>query len=1070
VSRLFQGAGGGGSSGGSSSATNTPDSLRSQDTFETIIALGEGPWEGLQNNANSFYIGDTQLVASDGTPNFLNFTLNFFEGDDSPNYVITPALGGSSDSTSVGTALLYLDPCTRTTNGSTSDFDYIDLRLDIEALYLENSNGTFANTLTLRVLLKPTNCNNWVDFTQLAGMVAQFQYGSAQSATPRANGHGNLLSSVALQSRWDAAASALAISNFSIGGKTTSTYVRQMRFPILALDTSWDIQVTKLSVNSDGATIFTDTTWESFQQVQAGTYTFPDTVCVQLYGQASSQFSSMPDFSGIYKMAIVKVPTNYDPVARTYTGVWDGTFKMAWTDNPAWCTYDLVTNTRYGLSRYTPITMDKWSVYEAGQWCDGPLADGSARYTFNTIISDARSVQEQIKYMAGSFNAVFYTDQNGTAYLAVDKDEQAVALFTRENIIDDFNYSFTDIASQYNDITVTFINPDLDWNEDQRLISNDTLIAQNGRIHYDFIAVGCTDAAEAIRRATYKMITATTETMLVSFRTNRQAQGLKPFDVILIGDDDLGYGVTGRVSSFLGTTIYLRDPIYLEAGGQYGIQFNMPSGIVDMPLIATMTGYNYTLTSQYPLPPFTPEFAVFTVYEIGGTMGVSKPFRVLKITESDGSPDNFQIDCMEINRNKWYEADTLITLPTINYSTMQSPTFVPGATSVALSETFDWRSKTFYLIVEPVLDPTLYKYYSGDFQVWYRPTGMPGNGGYSQLALTNGNQVANVPPGVFDFKVLPISFLGNMAALTSVRTDTFTVLNPKDPPSDVTDFVASVTPQGINLTWRPVPDIDTNLYQLWYGPIFATATALATLSSTTYSTGIAPAGGITFWIQAVDYLGNTSVNAVSVVSAIPVPAQPTLSSQFVGANVVITWGNCQTGLTIDHYLVSVNGTLLGSTKSTVFSQAVISALDPSGTGNLAFSVTAVDVGGNAGTPGIENVSLDAPPPTTVSVLVNGNTIQLNWGTPSWKLPIVSYTIYKGPNFVGSTLIGSKTGTFTSFFEASVGNLTYWVVVVDSAGNSSLPASVSIFDGQAVAASSGRNTWGLLRDALGAAGL
>ncbi|KQS84347.1 hypothetical protein [Rhizobium sp. Leaf383] len=444
--------------------------------------------------------------------------------------------------------------------------------------------------------------------------------------------------------------------------KTTQTFPKEFRVPVPRINEPYMFRVVKTSPINTTEKMF-DITWESFQEVTAKAYKFPATATTQLVARASDQFSSIPDLGGIYRGRIVRVPSNYDPVTRLYSGVWDQTWKLAYTNNPAFVGYDLVMNDRYGMNAYYPIVLSKMDVYEAGQWCDVRTASGAPRFTYNGLISDPRGGREALNYIFGIFAGRFFDDGNGSGVIKIDKDGGAAVIFTPENVVEGlFTYSFTEISTRHNDITVAFTNPDLQWQEDRRPVRDNDHIAQYGRIPHNFIAVGCTNAEEAIRRARYHLITGIKETMMVNFKTNRMGLYLSPYDVILLSDPDMEFGLSGRVKSVTSPRkIQLREPLFFEPGFSYKISFQLISPATDdfviesRNLVSSTSGALTELTVTADLPEL-PEDAVFTVEQ---TNGDSAPiaFRVMSITEVDGDPDNVDIQAMMMYRAKWLFID-----------------------------------------------------------------------------------------------------------------------------------------------------------------------------------------------------------------------------------------------------------------------------------------------------------------------------------------------------------------------------------------------------------------------------
>ena len=807
---------------------STPDNLRSKDTVEVILGIAEGPIFGLSNGAKSFYVGDTQLQNENGDFNFKTFQLRVYPGEEDADPVST-ILGGSSSNRVVNLELAYGIPVTRQTE--TGQIDFIDVRLVIQRLLRSDQTGTYTHSVQFSIEYKP-----------LSGSIWTKAYGS----------------------------------DISISGKTTSAYVKEIKVAVPRIDEPYEIRITKLSPENT-LELFSDIQWESFQETIAESKAYNNTAIVQLSGEASDQFSSIPSWSGIYKGLLVRIPSNYDPITRTYTGMWDGTFNIGWTNNPAWCTYDFIMNDRYGIKSYYPdINLDKYDVYDAAQWCDELVPDGRGgmhpRFTFNAYITEARSGKELARYMAGSFNATFFDDLNGTAYLRVDKDDDACHIFTQENIIGgEFEYSYTDITSRYNDITVTFKNPELGWSEDRRRVADEVLMGKNGRVPLDFIAVGCTNDRQALRAAHYRMIVANTETCMVSFVTNRLGQFVNPFDVMLICDPDMGYGISGRIKELQnsGHTVLLRTPIYLEAGVPYDIQFVLSDGSTfRTSLLDTTSGYNTTLNLSAPLDEdLVPAKTVFTL-EHPTLIGLPRPFRVTKVEEVDGSPDQYLIEGININRNKWYDTDNLTDSGVVDYSVLPDPFDPPGPASVGFEEHYIKKLKQFQLIVSPFFNRGAYKYYANDhsFEVWSRLSGT--NEVFVKRDLNFGDTIISHPPGLHDFKILGRSYLGATSRLDSSPIYTFNVTNPKEPPAGL-DWI-KVNQREIYWGYSDPPD-DFAGYEVRYHnqenrTTFDDALKphVGLLSVTSFYTNLIPPSARVIMVKAVDDFGVYSTDAAII--------------------------------------------------------------------------------------------------------------------------------------------------------------------------------------------------------------
>lgn len=482
---------------------------------------------------------------------------------------------------------------------------------------------------------------------------------------------------------------------WSINEKTTSTTAKDLRIFVEAVNEPYQLRLTKLSPDSTDEA-FTDVSWESIQEIVRGPIAFDSISTVRVLANASEQLTGVPNISGVYEGRIVKVPTNYDPVARTYTGVWDGTYKLAYTNNTAWVLQDYIENDDYGLSSIYPHTVNKWKFYEFGQWCDEPVARPGGgfrpRWTFNDYIVDQRDGLELAQYIAGSAGARVIDDGNGFVDLIIDRDDDpAVMLFTPENVSPEgFEYTYTDRFARANEVIVEFVSEQLNWGNDKRRIVDQGDIDTYGRITDNFIAVGCTDADEAMARGRRRLINGLTETEMVSFKTNRQGLYLNLWNTILVADPKMGRALTGRIRSQpSSTSVELRDPITLEPGFTYTIDFH---GVE-----ATVTGVSGNILSFTPAIPGLPEYANYSVSS--GAVGYPKPYVVMAIEDEGGDGENLVITARELNRNKQTFIDTGTAVEPADYDQIDflnvapptSATIVPSVSAGGwfLSVTWD---------------------------------------------------------------------------------------------------------------------------------------------------------------------------------------------------------------------------------------------------------------------------------------------------------------------------------------------------------------------------------------------
>jgi predicted phage tail protein len=660
-----------------------------------------------------------------------------------------------------------------------------------------------------------------------------------------------------------------------IRGKTQgSPVVFEYRLPVVASDTTWDVRITRIS--GDLGDRVRSVSWESLQEIVGGPARFDGVAVARFNARASNQFSSIPEFSGTYDLMMCNVPVNYDPATRTYTGPWNGTFKLEWTDNPAWCLYDFAMNDVYGARQFWPeLSLDRYSVYDVGRWCDEMVPNGrdgsQPRFTFNEVISEGRGIREQLRFMAGSFNSVLVDELNGQMRLVADRDADAVAIFTPENVTDGtFEYSYSDIATRYNDITIRFKNANIDYERDSRKVSDPDHQALFGVIPFEFAAVGCTDAHEAVRRGAYRLITATSEVETVSFQTNRRGLLVKPFDTILVADPDMGRSLTGRMN-FLSANrieVNLRDPLYLETDVSYQLMVDVPdpstpSGVISraFPLVGYYSGFTQLLVLADPLPLEVPALAPFSLGLAGSLAGAPKPYRVLRVEESNGSPDSIQIEAIEINRNKWLFSDLAVMRGgqiTVNLgSAIGAPAKLNVVTTVKL---VNGEAKPMGTVTwEPSGDPRVNLY-----RVQYRASGDPT---WTDVALTRGTraEVFSIPNGTYDFRV------GATFGAETAWTELLAVqAGLSVPPSDVARVDLAAVDDMMRVSWPPIPDLDFSHYVVKHAAqnVSATwSTAQIIVGRVTSTSVTVPLLAGTYMVKAVDTSGMESNIAAATVSA-----------------------------------------------------------------------------------------------------------------------------------------------------------------------------------------------------------
>ena len=635
----------------------TNDNLFSKDRVELLLGVGEGPIQGLEDGLKSFYAGDVPLQDNDGNPIIKELVANPHEGLASPTTIVFQ-LGGESANVSVGVNILQKSPVVRyTPEHFRGKINKLDIRINIAQLFEEDANGNVNNNAAeFRIEYKTAiGGDPWVilDFGNATPTAADF-------IPPLSN------ITFGVGSHTD------GFNKYILNGKTGSGFIIDFRVAVAEItDDDYMIRVTKFNpdTNNDAAVkTACDIIFDSFQILAQTQRSFTNTALMHVTGRANDQFSDIPDFYGIYKGLITKVPSNrvenaigaacYDPL------VWNGALTTGWHTNPAWVLYDLLDNPRYGMRKYAPtLNIYTQDFYDVGAYCDNAVESSSGgnsekRYTMNLTLAENQNGWETLQNLAGSFDAVLFDDGEGNVRLKVDRWVEPRVLFTPETVtVEGFNYSFTDVNTQYNSITVSFTNPERGWQETRLKVQDETSINQNGEIPLDFVAVGCTSESEALRRARARLLTATTEKIIISFTTTRLGLILDPLEIVYIADPLLGWGVTGRIEHTRGLEIFLRDPL--------DIYFNTEADLI----LQTTTGLfkaRVAMTSQRILQVLTntsnflnadlPEYAQYTLGNFttvdGAIFKEAKPFRITAI-EPSSDYNSYQLTALEVNRDKY---------------------------------------------------------------------------------------------------------------------------------------------------------------------------------------------------------------------------------------------------------------------------------------------------------------------------------------------------------------------------------------------------------------------------------
>jgi len=311
-------------------------------------------------------------------------------------------------------------------------------------------------------------------------------------------------------------------------------------FTLFPNQIGWAVDITKISREFTSASLSSTTEVHSITEVYSDRFTYPDSALVFSNFDAR-YFNDVPTRSYLMNLLKVKIPVNYDPIAKTYTGPWNGKFKIAWTDNPAWCFYDLITNNRFGLGKYINADLaDKWNLYEIAQYCDQLVTDGvgglEPRFRCNLYLSSKEEAYKVLNDMASIFLAITYYSA-GQITVTQDSPKDPIYLFNNSNVIDgSFNYSDASKKSRKTVALVRFNDETDNYKPGIEYVEDKSSILKFGIRETEIVAFGCTSKNQARRVGKWLLTTQNSETEIVDFKLGLEGNYLRPGDVVSVYD------------------------------------------------------------------------------------------------------------------------------------------------------------------------------------------------------------------------------------------------------------------------------------------------------------------------------------------------------------------------------------------------------------------------------------------------------------------------------------------------------------------------------------------------------
>lgn len=812
-----QGGGGGKRGRGGGGGSEAPNSLRSKQVARLIDLLSEGPIVGPVDGAKSVYFDGVQLVSDDGTPNFEDWQVAGNAG--MPDQPVLPGFAAQQAETAVSLIVKKATPLTRTIVDPNTDRARITV--SVPALQKQNtSTGDIKGTkVVFNVLLQ-------------------------------SNGGGYAL-----------------VTQHTIEGKTNTRYQRALTFPLVG-SPPWDIRVQRVTDDSTLNTLQNDLYWDSYTSIIDAkvNYTLSAVIGVTIDAE---QFQAIPKRAYDIKGLIISVPSNYDPEARTYSGTWDGTFKQAWTNNPAWVLYDIVVQNRYGIGDFIDASeVDKWGLYRIAQWCDQLVDNGRGgtepRFTCNIQIMNRAEAFDLLATIASTFRGFTYW-AGGQMVAVADMPSDPVAVYTNANVIDGvFNYHGADIRARHNVYSIS-------W-QDQALLGETRIslvegepesISRYGLQKNDMLAAGCTSESLAIRTGKWGIYTDTYEGETVDFVAGLYAAWARPGDIVAVADINVGGERRGgRVVAATTTTLTLDAPVYLNSIQSYAVSVVMPDGKV---FTTYTTGANAEATVITVSVPFPTAPDAGTIWVISSSDLEATLWRVLTAKQTEA--DRYEMTAVIHHPDKW------------DYIERNLPLSTPDITNIGGIPDLNNLNAIDYLVALSSISIGVRMLISWtstapSFEVAYRPV----NGNWIRTRVDQTAHDVPVEEGQYEIWVTPINLIGRRGTTTKMI---YEVVGKSAPPANVENFRIQVVNEVAMFQWAPATDLDVIIggsFEIRYSPRLSgvswasSNTQLASIPGTATSVEMPYRPG-TYLIRARDIAGYMSPQAAVISSELPSKAK-----------------------------------------------------------------------------------------------------------------------------------------------------------------------------------------------------
>lgn len=816
------GAGGGGKGGGGGGSQRAPreaaNDLRSTSVARIIDLISEGPIVGLVNGLRSIYLDNTPLVNADGSTNFGGVVMRQRTGEPDQSYI--PGFPSVETASEISTQVFQANPVVRTISNPEIDASRVTLQIP-QLSFQDPKTGDIKRT-------------------------------SVRIAIDVRAGNGSWINRV----------------DDTITGKTNSPYQRSYRVALPAGDER-SVRVRRITADSQESNRRNDVWWATLTEIIDAKLIYPDSALIALEIDAQQFGSRVPQRSYRVRGRIIQVPSNYNPTTRAYSGIWDGTFKLAWSDNPAWVYYDLATHLRYGAALEN---VDKWELYELAQYCDELVPNGyggtEPRFTFNSVLASREDAFKALATLASAFRGMTYWGTNSVMAVA-DRPADPVKIVSPANVKGgDFERQGSGLKARHSVALVSWNDPADNYRLQTEVVEDADAIRQYGWRQKDVTAVGCTSRGQAHRLGRWILASERLETETLSYTAGPDNADLRPGDIIAVSDPSRAAArMAGRLLA-TGTEQLTLDAVPEQvAGSQWFLDVRVSGGL-ERRAVAAFDGNQVTLTEPFSEAPVHGAMWLLSAGSIDAEL-----FRVLSVDEVDGH--EFTVTALTHEPGKYALVEQGLALPERDTTLLPTGPLPPPRDIVA---------QEFLYQAGPVVR-------SGVSLSWRAPTDprvsqfeleveRPGEAGFAAayFGADRSADLLDTEPGQFRVRVRSVS-----AVIRSTwHTASLSLQGLLMPPADVADLRISVNSGQVLLEWPAVPTLNLSHYRIRYNAATVGATwgnsqdVIDRVAAGTTSVML-PARRGTYLIKAVTYEDVASLNATRAISNI---------ADLIGTNVV----------------------------------------------------------------------------------------------------------------------------------------------------------------------------------------